>query len=194
MGKFSFSNNKASYIIFIFAFALLLFSRVLVASEYEYTVMPCKPFPEPVVGSIYLPGLVEWQRHQEYLQVGPRHFKLVYISSDFPHDNPGGYAYIDASDYKTFYTIGSVSRAIEVNGMMPVFGMVYGNIGWIFVREWNPFWEFCFNLNPYSAERFIEYRQAREDFVRENGNMIAINVYDFDGTTIIDTSFQPVSY
>jgi len=148
------------------------------ASGHEETAMLCEPFPEPVIGQISVPSTELYPGHDyfEYLQVGARHFQLV--------------KFLD--DDMMFFTTGSLARAIEVDGMIASVGMEYGNSGWVFAREMNPLWEIT-SMHLYTDEWFEEYRQALDAFITEHGEMISVNVYDFDGLTIVDTWHQPIS-
>ncbi|MCL2355714.1 MAG: hypothetical protein FWC70_00975 [Defluviitaleaceae bacterium] len=130
---------------------------------------PCEPFPEPVRGYVYCPlGVNRWP----YLQVGWRHFHLSY---------PG---------FDEIFS-GSVDMAIEGNGMIAVTGHIYGNDGWVFWREFEPLRYFyanwTFATETPTEECIVELQRAREAFIAAYGNVSYINVYDFDGVTVIDT-------
>ena len=82
---------------------------------------------------------------------------------------------------------GAILRALEVNGLVAVRGIEF-NYGWAYARELHLFWDVPVN-NPEEA---LAYMQMKADFAREHGNVRYINVYDFDGETIIDLFMMEV--
>lgn len=91
--------------------------------------------------------------------------------------------------------VGFMQRAIEVDGMIPIVGMQHDNEGWVFAREMQPFW--CFPAMQrfpaqISDECIVELYQIREAFIKKHGDVIQINVYDFDGINVIDVWYQPI--
>ena len=133
-----------------------------------------EPFLEPIAGYFHHPS---GQRFR-YLQVGPQHFR----------------PYIDSNN--DICLIGFIEKAIEVDGMINVVGMTYENDGWVFAREINPFWQLPamqrFPTQSLTDECIVNCMAQVDKFINDYGNTLIINVYDFDGTTIIDTWRQPV--
>jgi len=75
----------------------------------------------------------------------------------------------------------AIQRALEVDGLVAVRGIEF-NEGWAYARELHLFWDMPTN-NPEEA---LVYMQALENFANEHGNIRYVNVYDFDGETVID--------
>ncbi|MCL2355711.1 MAG: hypothetical protein FWC70_00960 [Defluviitaleaceae bacterium] len=156
------------YILPLLVFSLL----TLVAFTGCERQRPCEPFPEPVWGYIECPNGFN---RLPYLQVGWRHFRIT------------------APDFELVDGLasGSTQKALEVNGMTGlVVGHIYGNEGWIFERDFNPFWDYnarrLFPAYPVTEECRIELDLAIEAFTAEHGNFPYINVYAFDGVTVVD--------
>ncbi|MCL2355712.1 MAG: hypothetical protein FWC70_00965 [Defluviitaleaceae bacterium] len=159
------------YILPLLVFSLL----TLVALTGCGRQRPCEPFPEPVLGYFYCPNGIN---RIQYLQVGPRHFRLA--------------------DFERFegHFPGSFDMALEVDGMLAASGGEYYNVhGWFFWRQANPFWDLNagrrWPTQPVTDECRAELQRARDAFIQEHGDVIYVNIYDFDGVTVLGV--MPVS-
>lgn len=191
-------------ILILLAFAPLAFNgyhhipEPIVVYEYEPDTIQhdcmqfnCEPFCEPIVGYVYFyVSHPPYKVYFRYLQDGPRHFRAPSRYDDFEvwSDKVNVYPATPPSLWE---------RARRVDGMVAVIGR-NGNEGWIFANELNPFWyppslfERDARRNFVSDDELVARRQARDDFVKEYGNMICINVYDFDGVTVVDVWLQDI--
>lgn len=142
-------------------------NKLLLLNAMECEI-PIRSFSDPILGTTR----TLWGELVEYVQVDPRHF------------NPSCNVYTHA-EFGTWW------RVIEVNGMIPVIGHVYGKEGWVFERERDPFWRL--NFSVMSNEERAAYTHARNEFAREHNHVLHVNVYDFDGVTVIDIFHQPMN-
>ncbi|MCL2355713.1 MAG: hypothetical protein FWC70_00970 [Defluviitaleaceae bacterium] len=136
---------------------------------------PCEPFPEPVIGYFYCPNGIN---RVQYLQVGPRHFRLA--------------------DFERFeeHFLGSIYKAFEVDGLLAASGGAYSVEGWVFWRQTDPFFWYLdmrsmLSAQPVTEDCRAELQRARDAFIQEHGDVIYVNIYDFDGVTVLGV--MPVS-
>ena len=81
-----------------------------------------------------------------------------------------------------FTGAGSMEKALEADGMVGVVG-VNLNTGWAYARELDLFWD----TQVSDPEQALAYMQKRSDYAIEQGNVRYVDVYGFDGETVIDT-------
>ena len=174
--------------ILCFALLSVFFASRLLSSEPN---APYLPFNEPIIGQTYnrTGNLVT------YVQVGPRHFLEGMFDMQFER------AYVMLQGIKEGRYISdwhgevdfmpcvraSSARAAQSNGMVLVIG--YDNEdhaiwGWAYAREFDPLWD----VPILTADCAINFMRLVEEWVERDGREVWINLYAFDGVTVIGTT------
>ena len=120
-----------------------------------------------------------------YLQVGPMHF-MIGRHFDYWYEDD----YELTGQYPTenwWFPYGletSPAKASQVDGMIMVDGLA-GNRGWAYAREMDPLWHLPFT----NLEEAREFRRQFEVLFDEYGDHRLVDVYAFDGVTVIDSVY-----
>ena len=110
-----------------------------------------------------------------------RQLEEIIRSMLIPHYASDEYLQYEQLGTRHFSGRDAIQRALEVDGLVAVRGIGF-NEGWAYARELHLFWDMPTN-NPEEA---LAYMQALEHFANEHGNIRYVNVYDFDGETVVD--------